>query len=248
MPSTSVKTKYRNQTQAPTGSFGLLTAGCVTSPYYRLSRLTTLNGLTTMANRTGVIIGHQGDSPNVDLLVLSYDNSNMYGVDAIPFDPKTATDAASLLALGKTAANNFATTNGFTYSPLLSAFLNTDDIPASATSYQTIVSQTGTAAPSAGITPITTYPSGTTFTWARSSAGVYTLTASTAVFSTTKTAVFISPLTNLNAQARGVVTSTTVITFTTAIGSLLGLGLLGFTATNTDALLSNTMVYVQTYA
>lgn len=116
------------------------------------------------------------------------------------------------------------------------------------TSYQTIVSQTGTAAPAANITPISTYASGTTFTWARSSAGVYTLTASTAVFSTTKTAVFISPLTNLNAQARGVVTSTTVITFTTAIGSLLGLGLLGLTATNTDALLAGTMIYVQTYA
>lgn len=118
-------------------------------------------------------------------------------------------------------------------------------------SYQTIVSQTGTSAPavSGGFAPVNTYASGTTFTWARTGAGVYTLTASSAVFNTSgKTGVFIAPLTNLNAQARGVVTSSTVLTFTTAVGSVAVLGLLGLTATNTDALLSNTMVYVQTYS
>lgn len=124
-------------------------------------------------------------------------------------------------------------------------------IPPAPSSYQTIVSQTGTAAPavSGSLAPISSYPTGTTFTWARSSAGVYTLTASTAVFNTSgKTGVFVAPLQNLNAQARGVVTSSTVITLTTAIGSLLGLGLLGLTATPTDALLSGTMIYVQTYS
>lgn len=118
-------------------------------------------------------------------------------------------------------------------------------------SYQTIVSQTGTAAPAvqSGFTPVSSYASGTTFTWARTGAGVYTLTASAAVFNTSgKTGVFIGPLTNLNAQARGVVTSSTVLTFTTAVASVAVLGLLGLTTTNTDALLSNTMIYVQTYS
>lgn len=115
-------------------------------------------------------------------------------------------------------------------------------------SYQTLISQTGTSAPTSSITPTSTYPTGTTFTWARTGAGVYTLTASAAVFSTTKTGVFVEPLTNLNAGVKAVVTSTTVITVTTAVQSVAVLGLLGLTTTNTDALLSNTMLYVQTYA
>lgn len=123
-------------------------------------------------------------------------------------------------------------------------------IPPSASSYQTIVSQTSTAAPavSGSLSPMSTYPAGTTFTWARTSAGVYTLTASTAVFNTSgKTGVFVAPLQNLNASVRAVVTSTTVITVTTAVQSVAVLGLLGLTTTATDALLSQTMLYVQTY-
>lgn len=122
---------------------------------------------------------------------------------------------------------------------------------ASVPSYQTIVSQTGTAAPAVagGFSPINTLPGAPTFTWARTGAGVYTLTASSAVFSTSgKTGVFIAPLTNLNASVRGVVTSSTVVTFTTAVQSVAILGLLGLTATPTDALLSNTMIFIQAYS
>lgn len=124
-------------------------------------------------------------------------------------------------------------------------------LPASPASYQTIVSQSGTAAPavSGSLAPVSTYPAGTTFTWARTSAGVYTLTASTAVFNTSgKTGVFVAPLQNLNASVKAVVTSTTVITVTTAVQSVAVLGLLGLTTTATDALLSGTMIYVQTYS
>lgn len=124
-------------------------------------------------------------------------------------------------------------------------------IPPAPSSYQTIVSQTGMNAPaiSGSLTPMSTYAGSPTFTWARTGAGVYTLTASAAVFSTSgKTGVFVGTLNNLNASCKAVVTSSTVITLTTAIGSLLGLGLLGLTATNTDALLTQTMVYVQTYS
>lgn len=124
-------------------------------------------------------------------------------------------------------------------------------LPVAPASYQTIVTQTGTAAPtvSGGFTPVNTYSGTPTLTWARTSAGVYTLTASAAIFSTSgKTGIFIAPLTNLNASIRGVVTSSTVITLTTAVQSVAVLGLLGLTTTNTDALLSNTMIYIQTYS
>lgn len=117
--------------------------------------------------------------------------------------------------------------------------------------YQTIVSQTGTAAPAVGgsLSPLNSYPAGTTFTWARTSAGVYTLTASAAVFNTAgKTAIIIGPLNNLNGQYTAVITSTTVITITTAVQSLAFLGLLGFTATPTDAMMTKTAVQVLTYA
>lgn len=124
-------------------------------------------------------------------------------------------------------------------------------LPPAPASYQTIVTQTGTAAPavSGSFAPMSTYAGSPTFTWARTGAGVYTLTASSAIFNTAgKTGVFISPLQNLNASVRATVTSTTVITVTTAVQSVAVLGLLGLTTTNTDALLSQTMLYVQTYS
>lgn len=124
------------------------------------------------------------------------------------------------------------------------------NLPVAPSSYQTIVSQTGTAAPAVagGLTPMNSYSGSPTFTWARTGAGVYTLTASSAVFNTSgKTGVFVAPLQNLNASVRAVVTSTTVITVTTAVQSVAVLGLLGLTTTATDALLSGTMIYVQTY-
>lgn len=118
-------------------------------------------------------------------------------------------------------------------------------------SYQTIVSQSSTTAPAVagGLAPLNTYPSGTTFAWARTSAGVYTLTASAAVFNTSgKTTVILGPLNNLNGQNTAVVTSSTVITITTAVQSLAFLGLLGFTATPTDAMMTKMAVQVLTYA
>lgn len=121
-------------------------------------------------------------------------------------------------------------------------------LPVAPQIYQAVLSQSGTAAPTSNITPINTYSGGPTFTLARSSAGVYTITASSAVFNTSgKTAVIIGPLNNLNGAFTAVVTSTTVVTITTAVQSLAVLGLLGFTATPTDALLSKTLVEIRTY-
>lgn len=163
--------------------------------------------------------------------VVSWANSNGY---------PSATSADVLITNKSTSLATVASTGSYT---------DLINLPTSPSSYQTIVSQTGTSAPavSGGMTPMNSY-SGTTFTWARTGAGVYTITASQAVFNTSgKTGVFISPLNNLNASVRGVVTSSTVITVTSAVQSVAVLGLLGLTTTPTDALLANTMIYVQTY-
>lgn len=165
-----------------------------------------------------------------------------------------------VIAAAEVAVTNYATAQGYTlsagiiwYTPSVAQVnsLITAAIPVAPKSYQTIVSQTGTSAPATTgtFTPTNTYAGSPTFTWARTSAGVYTLTASSAVFDTTgKTGVFIGSLNNLNGSYTYVVTSSTVITFTFAVQSLAVLGLLGFTATPTDALLTKTMIYVQTYS
>lgn len=160
-----------------------------------------------------------------------------------PTTGQTITDfeaAADAQAASYAAAHSYTIANIQKWYPLPSTI-------SGFTSYQTLISQAGTAAPAlSGAAAINGFP-GTTFTWARTGVGVYTLTASAAVFTTNKTGVFISPLQNLNGAIRAVVTSTTVITITTAVQSLAVLGLLGFTTTNTDAMLSGTLVEVRVY-
>lgn len=228
--------------------FGL--SGCVLSPYYSDGR--ALREKTMKAVITGII----GAGADLGAIIKAYDNTGTsVGIWQENFTLAYAdstlqdylTDILPQLASGLSSDTGltFATTDFLWLDQILNPVISAPS------SYQTIVSQSGTSAPavSGSLTPVSSYASGTTFTWARTGTGVYTLTASTAVFNTSgKTSVFISPLTNLNAQVRGVVTSTTVITFTTAVGSVAALGLLGLTATNTDALLSNTMIYIQTYA
>lgn len=119
--------------------------------------------------------------------------------------------------------------------------INKPSLP-SGTTYQALVSQSGTSAPTATVGENDF--GGTTFTWARTGAGTYTLTASAATFTSGKTAVINSQLNNPLANFTYTVTSSTVITIKTTLNSILTLIL---TPTNTDALLSNTMVYVIVY-
>lgn len=214
-------------------------------------------------------IDGQGNGNNYGVVyfyVFSSSNTEIgNGVQANVFSFVGVSSEANLRTAEVAGVLDWATNNGYSgaaasdvfmaLSPKLATVANTGsytdliNLPASPTSYQTIVSQTGTSAPavSGGMSPVNTY-SGTTFTWARTGAGVYTITASQAVFNTSgKTGVFISPLNNLNASVRGVVTSSTVVTVTTAVQSVAVLGLLGLTNTNTDALLANSMIYIQTY-
>lgn len=108
-------------------------------------------------------------------------------------------------------------------------------------SYQAIVSQTGTSAPSA-----TAFLNelGASMTWARTSAGLYTLTAGSSVFTSNKTVIILSePLVGLVSYVI-VPTSGTVITMTTVLNSVIATVL---TATATDALITNLLVEVRVY-
>lgn len=187
-------------------------------------------------------------TPDPHPVVSFYDTSNNL-IETVVL-PMTMADVVSLGYNAAVVAAIATYASGASYSVQNIYWNVATAVPPAPSSYQTIVTQTGTSVPavSGSLTPTSTYPSGTTFTWARTGAGVYTLTASTAVFNMSgKTGVFVAPLQNLNASIRAVVTSSTVITVTTAVQSVAILGLLGLTTTNTDALLSGTMVYVQTY-
>lgn len=109
-------------------------------------------------------------------------------------------------------------------------------------SYQAIISQSGTSAPTA--TVYKTDFGATTFTWARTSAGLYTVTASSAVLTTNKTVIILSnPITGL-VNYIVIPTSTTVVTITTLLASVIATVL---TATATDALLTNILVEIRVY-
>lgn len=111
--------------------------------------------------------------------------------------------------------------------------------------YQGFVTQTGTSNPTG--TQFHTDFGATTFTWARTGVGAYTLTASSPVFTSNKTAVLMSMPNNPLAAFKYTVTSSTVLTFGTSVQSLASLLTLNLTTTPTDALFANTMIYVIVY-
>lgn len=108
-------------------------------------------------------------------------------------------------------------------------------------SYQAIITQTGTSAPSA---TVALNELGATLTWARTSAGLYTVTAGSAVFIANKTVIYLSnPITGLVTYLV-VPTSTSVITLTTLLLSVIATVL---TAVNTDALMTNLGIEIRVY-
>lgn len=247
-----MQTRYQTEARHAHGGLGLL--ACIPSPYTR-----EVNGIGTyeqeyssfLTYMKAVLLSYTYVSGPTMAAVVGFQTGTGFDEEAILPLTGFNFDTGDLPTATTTAILAEAVLQGYTMTAADIIGLTMFTPSVAPASYQTIVSQTGTAAPavSGGLAPTSSYPSGTTFTWARTGAGVYTLTASTAVFNTSgKTGVFIGGLNNLNAQWKAVVTSSTVITFTFAVQSLAVLGLLGFTATNTDALLTNTMVYVQTYS
>lgn len=250
------------------------TAGAVRSPYFQPRRLSPVTAVAPEvgtgrdirlipASMIKALIGtYTSDGDTYDATALIKDtNDASVGITLNAPISIVATDTnATIRAAAEAAITTYCTNNSLPVptvfdwmfmTPSDTAALIVASLPAAAASYQTIVSQTGTAVPavSGSLSPMSTYATGTTFTWARTSAGVYTLTASAAVFNTSgKTAVRVGLLNNANGAVTAVVTSSTVITLTFYVQSLAFLGLLGFTATPTDALLTKTLIEVLTYS
>lgn len=252
------------QTIVPDCNRVLRLSGNVLSPYFqRQSRGRGNPGRDTkfisVLMARAYISDYEVDGVKIDVLfeLMNAGNTAVLYTDLVSIVTSSFSDGAGWHAAALAAIQTYATTKGLTVtsSDVIFPYALLEDVTAAIAaitpaSYKTIVSQTGTAAPAVGgsLSPLNRYPAGTTFTWARSSAGVYTLTASAAVFDTSgKTSVFLGSLNNLNGSWKAVVTSTTVITLTTAVQSLAVLGLLGFTATPTDGLLSATEISVNTY-
>lgn len=160
-----------------------------------------------------------------------------------------ATSAQGTLAstaLQSITSGNVTTALGYTpYNATNpSGYITSASIPAQLyQTYQASVTQTGTSAPT-GTQLANNFSGGVTFTWARTSAGTYTVTASSAVFTAGKTKVYFGPLNNALGYVNYTVTSSTVITITTTLTSILSLLL---TTANTDALMTNTPVDIRVY-
>lgn len=107
--------------------------------------------------------------------------------------------------------------------------------------YIAVLNQGGTSAPSAAVQ---VNELGATMTWARSLAGIYTLTAGSAVFTASKTFVYISnPITGLVTYI-AIPTSTTVITLQSLLASVVGSVLV---ATAGDGLITDLLIEVRVY-
>lgn len=195
-----------------------------------------------------------GASNFLKCMVSIYDTANVTFMGRTTFNLNLTNDdsEAGYIADVLVQANSWASTNGWTPIALVDYFGTPMSVVSSMiaakvpyTAYQGIVSQTGTSAPAN--TDLMNGFAGTTFTWARTAVGVYTITASSAVFTSGKTSVILGALNNLNANMKIAVTSSTVITITTAVQSVAILGLLGLTATNTDALLTAAPFDIRVY-
>ena len=125
----------------------------------------------------------------------------------------TATPVSGDLILGtQLSATSVNKTRNFTAGTITSAGLGY-------TSYVALITQVDTAAPTAKILQNTT---GATLTWARTSAGIFTVTSSTAIFTTDKTIVFANPGNDSTASGDPDIiwarTSNTVLTITASAG------------------------------
>lgn len=102
----------------------------------------------------------------------------------------------------------------------VAAFINSYNL--GYTVYAGILGQTGAFAPTLTSLQNST---GATFTWARTGAGTYTLTASTAIFTVGKTICFLNNGGSIDTQTIAWVrTSDTVLTITTSADDKIGKG------------------------
>ncbi len=110
-------------------------------------------------------------------------------------------------------------TKNFTVSQI-AAFANTT---AAYTVYTIILGQTGTAAPT--VDQLLQNTTGATFTWARTGAGTYTITADSAIFLSAKTICFLNNGAATDSQnIQWSRTSSTVLTITTSADAKIAKG------------------------
>jgi len=110
-------------------------------------------------------------------------------------------------------------TKNFTVSQI-AAFANTT---AAYTAYTIIFGQTGTAAPT--VDQLLQNTTGATFTWARTGAGTYTITANSALFTSSKTICFLNNGGVTDTQTiQWTRTSDTVLTITTSADGKIAKG------------------------
>ena len=103
----------------------------------------------------------------------------------------------------------------------VAAFMNSYNL--GYTIYSIIFGQSGTNAPT--VDASLQNSTGATFTWARTGAGTYTLTASTAIFTVGKTICFLNNGGSIDTQTIAWVrTSDTVLTITTSADDKIGKG------------------------
>ena len=118
--------------------------------------------------------------------------------------PSITPTASDLVLISDTSVTNNPTKTATVAN--IAAFANSYSL--GYTVYTASLTQTGTAAPVATIMQNTT---GKTFTWARTGAGVYTVTANNATFTANKTILLLSSSRSGDVLS-GIVTSTTVAT------------------------------------
>lgn len=167
------------------------------------------------------------------------------------FQPTSAFATSAQGTLASTAlqsitSGNVTTALGYTpyNSTNPSGYITSASIPAQLyQTYQASVTQTGTSAPT-GTQLANNFSGSPTFTWARTGVGTYTVTASSAVFTSNKTKVFFGQLNSALGYITATVTSTTVITINTQLTSILSLIL---TTGNADALMTATPINIQVY-
>jgi len=110
-------------------------------------------------------------------------------------------------------------------------------------SYQALVTQSGTSAPTVDVRQNTL---GTTVSWTRTGVGLYKMTAADPVFTSGKTAIIISspklPLVSVSENGAGA--STTVRIIQTFVSSVVATVL---TAVATDGLMNSMLVEIRVY-
>ena len=135
--------------------------------------------------------------------------------------PTNSAPKSSDLILGTKVANPNTDEQPVTMNFTVSDVASFANATAAYTTYVALISQTGAAAPT--VDALLQNTTGSSFTWARTGAGTYTITASSALFLANKTVCFLN---NGSAAAetlniRWTRTSDTVITITTSADAKL---------------------------